>query len=40
MINTHRLANPVSEMLHLETSQSKPLPTRINMVIAEAKQWL
>ncbi len=40
LVNTHRLANPVSETLYLGTSREKFIPNRVRTVINEANKWL
>jgi DNA-binding transcriptional LysR family regulator len=40
LIKIHRLSNPVSETLYLGISHSKPIPSRVNTVIAEAQKWI
>jgi DNA-binding transcriptional LysR family regulator len=40
LVESHRLSNPVSETLYIGVSHKKPIPTRVNTVIAEAKKWI
>jgi len=40
LVATHRLSSPVSETLYLGINRNKPLPKRVETVIAEAQQWL
>jgi len=40
LIQIHRLPNPVSETLYLGISYNKPIPSRVNTVIAEAHKWI
>lgn len=40
LVNTHRLANPVSETLYLGTSREKFIPNRVRTIINEANKWL
>lgn len=40
LIRAHRLANPVSETLHLCLQRQRTLPRRMHTVIEEARRWL
>ena len=40
LVQIHRLSNPVSETLYLGVSHNKPIPSRVNTVIAEAHKWI
>ncbi len=40
LVQIHRLSNPVSETLFLGVSHDKPIPNRVNTVIAEAHKWI
>ena len=40
LVKTHRLSGPVSETLYLGINRNKPIPKRVETIIAEAKKWL
>lgn len=39
-VKTHRLSSPVSETLYLGINRNKPIPKRVDTIIAEARKWL